>query len=138
MFSKKKFPKKNFTKKCFPKKNVPEKIFPNYIHSTGSLGSQVSGAHIQVEMDLISRNSICDLLVHSPKSYDRGFPSVPAKSRHKFFTTKLPIVLFGAIFTSAKQLYNFIQKICDYRKIIKTSTQSMRILTARRPGLALV
>ena len=33
----------------------------NYIHSTGSLGSQVSGAHIQVEMDLISHNSTRDI-----------------------------------------------------------------------------
>ena len=33
----------------------------NYIHSTSILGSKVSGAHIQVEMDLISQNSTCDL-----------------------------------------------------------------------------
>ena len=33
----------------------------NYIHSTSSLGSQVSGAHIQVEMDLISHNSTRDV-----------------------------------------------------------------------------
>ena len=37
----------------------------NYIHSTGSLGSQVSGSHFHIEMDLISHNSTCDLVSSS-------------------------------------------------------------------------
>ena len=33
----------------------------NFIQETGSLGSQVSGAHIQVEMVLISHNPTRDI-----------------------------------------------------------------------------
>ena len=43
----------------------------NYIHSTGSLGSQVSGAHIQVEMDLISHNSTRDVAFESESESGR-------------------------------------------------------------------